>query len=269
MKSAVTISLVPEAVGGPFVFWEGLADGCRRAALLGFDAIEIFPASAAAIDVGLLEKLLRVHNLKLAAVGTGAGWLLHKWSLTHWDTEVRAKARAFVREIMGVAARFGAPAIIGSIQGRIEGEVTRSQALNWLTESLNQLCDAGPSEARLLCEPLNRYETNLLNRLEQGAEVLESAGNRRVKLLADLFHMNIEERSIPDALRACAKYIGHVHFADTNRRAVGFGHTDMVPIFQALRDIGYNGCLSAEILPLPDSEKAARQTIESFRKFAT
>ena len=86
-----------------------------------------------------------------------------------------------------------------------------------------------------------------------------------MKLLCDLFHMNIEEADLAAALRRAGPLVGHVHFADSNRRAIGFGHTDLAPIIAALRDIGYAGYLSAEILPLPDSDAAAAQTIASFR----
>jgi sugar phosphate isomerase/epimerase len=78
---------------------------------------------------------------------------------------------------------------------------------------------------------------------------------------------NIEEVDLALALRAAAPFVGHVHFADSNRRAAGMGHTDFGPIVEALREIGYNGYLSAEVLPLPDPDAAARQTIESFRKY--
>ncbi|HEV3385495.1 MAG TPA: TIM barrel protein, partial [Gemmata sp.] len=62
-------------------------------------------------------------------------------------------------------------------------------------------------------------------------------------------------------------YVGHIHFADSNRKAVGLGHTDFTPIVSALKEIGYEGYLSAEVYPLPDSDSAAKQTIESFRKY--
>ena len=88
---------------------------------------------------------------------------------------------------------------------------------------------------------------------------------QNVRLLCDLFHMAIEEADPAATLRACGPLVGHVHFADSNRRAIGMGHTDIEPIVAALRDIGYKGYLSAEIVPLPDSGAAARKTIESFR----
>jgi len=89
---------------------------------------------------------------------------------------------------------------------------------------------------------------------------------RGVQILADLFHMNIEEADLAAALRVGRGWIGHVHFADSNRQAIGSGHTRLEPIIAALREIGYEGYLSAEIFPLPDALAAARQTIQSFRR---
>jgi len=268
-RSAVTLSLVPEAKGGPFVYCQGLAYGCERAAALGFDAVEIFPPAAAAINQAELAGLLLRHRLTVAAVGTGAGWLIHKWTLTHSDEVVRRLAREFIRTIIETAAAFGAPAIIGSMQGRWEGGVDRAQALAWLAEALEDLsAHAGALGVTLLYEPLNRYETNLFNRLGDTAEWLRTLRTGRVQILADLFHMNIEEADPASALRAAGAMVGHVHFADSNRHAVGFGHTDVAPIVAALREIGYAGYLSAEIVPLPDAETAARQTLAAFRQHA-
>ncbi len=268
MKSAITVSLVPQAMGGPFVFWDGLASAFEQATALGFDAIEIFPPSADAIPREEVRALMQQHRLAVAAVGTGGGWVVNKWHLCHPDAAIRTKAREFIRAIIDVAAEFSAPAIIGSMQGRVEPEVARDQALDWLREALADLDRhaAGVGQT-LLYEPLNRYETNLFNRVAEAATFLDDANLQNVKLLADLFHMNLEESSIPDAFRAAATRIGHVHFADSNRRAIGFGHTDIAPIVQGLRDIGYDGYLSAEILPLPDSQAAAAQTAKAFAHY--
>ena len=266
MNSAVTISLVSEARGGPFVFWDGLADGCEKAAALGFEAVEVFPRSAGELDAGILKQLLSQHRLKLAALGTGAGWVVHKLRLTDPDASVRARARDYVATIVDVAASLSAPAIIGSIQGRVEAGVSREQAMAWLREALEELGSRAQAlGVPLLLEPLNRYETNLINTVGDGVALLQSLKTRNTKLLCDLFHMSIEEVCIAESLRAAGPHVGHVHFADSNRRAVGFGHTDMAPVVQALRDIGYTGYLAAEILPLPDSECAAKQTIAAFR----
>src|SRR5688500_1609361 len=100
MKPAVTISLVPEARGGPFIFWDDLAEGCRKAAELGFEAVEVFPPSAAALNSAALKKILRDHGLKLATLGTGGGWLRQKFTLTAADAQVREKARKFIAEMI-------------------------------------------------------------------------------------------------------------------------------------------------------------------------
>src|SRR5438105_4512749 len=114
MKSAVTISLVPQARGGPFVFWDDLESACRRAAEIGFDGLEIFPPGVQAIAVERVRPLLERYQLKLAAVGTGGGWVLHKLTLASPDASVRAKAMEFVESIVEAAGQLGAPAIIGS-----------------------------------------------------------------------------------------------------------------------------------------------------------
>ncbi|MDP3072511.1 MAG: sugar phosphate isomerase/epimerase family protein [Opitutaceae bacterium] len=267
MRSAITVSLVPEAKAGPFVFQGGLADGCAQAAALGYDAVEIFPPSAAALDAEVLTALLAQHRLRVAAIGTGAGWVVRKLSLTSADATVRRDARAFIAEIVDFAGRFGAPAIIGSMQGRWEGAVSREQALAWLAEALADLgTRAAGHGTTLLYEPLNRYETNLFNRLGDTAAWLRTQQLGPVRILADLFHMNIEEADSAAALREAGDRVGHVHFADSNRRAIGLGQTHVAPIMAALRAIGYGGYLSAEIFPLPDAAAAARQTIAAFRQ---
>jgi sugar phosphate isomerase/epimerase len=266
IKSAVTVSLVAQARGGPFVFWDDLPAACARASELGFDAIEIFAPNAQAVPDEVLRPLLERHQLKLAAVGTGGGWVVHKWTLTHVDPEVRAKARQFIREIIDWGARFGAPAILGSMQGRFEGGVSREQAVAWLTEALNDLGEhAQQRGVPFLYEFLNRYETNLFNRVADSVDLLRTLQTGNVKLLADLFHMNIEEVSIAGALQRGGSHIGHVHFVDSNRRAAGCGHTDFGPVAEALKRIGFDGYVSAEAFAWPDSEKAALATIESFK----
>lgn len=264
MKSAITISLVSEARGGPFVFWD-LPGGCQSAQELGFDAVEIFPPSADAIRELQVPQFLEHHNLKLAAMGTGAGWVKHGLTLTSPDSSIRNQAMAFIRSIIDVAGPLGAPAIIGSMQGRFGEGVTREQALTWLADAMKVLgAHASQYGVPLLYEPLNRYETNVCNTIDEGVNLLKKMRSKSVLLLADLFHMNIEEENIADALKHGGKYIGHVHFVDSNRRAAGCGHLDYAPIMAALRDINYDRYLSAEALSWPDPQTAAKHTIKMF-----
>lgn len=268
IRSAVTISLVEEARGGPFVFTRDLVAGCRKAAALGFDAVEIFPPGPEAIDPNDLRSLLEDNNLALAAVGTGAGWVRHKLHVALPTAEERAQAISYIRSIIDFAGHFGAPAIVGSMQGRSGDGVDPATAWCYLIEALNELGEhAQAYGVPLIYEPLNRYETNMANTVQGGLDLLDSLSTRNVVLLADLFHMNIEEVDVAAAIRAGQGAIGHVHFVDSNRRAAGFGHMDFGPITDALRAIGYQGYASAEALPLPDPDAAAGQTIAAFRRF--
>ena len=104
IQSAVTISLVKEAEGGPFVFWHDLAAGCAKAAELGYDAVEVFAPNADAIPVDELRQLTQQHNLKVAAVGTGGGWVIHKWHLCQPDAASRDNAKNFIRDPLSMRA---------------------------------------------------------------------------------------------------------------------------------------------------------------------
>ena len=263
IKSAITVSLVPALRGGPWVLWDDLSTSCRKAANLGFDAVELFTPSPEADG---LQEALSENNLELAAVGTGAGKVVHGLTLTDPDSSVRASAIKFIRSMIDFGAQYKAPAIIGSMQGMHGGD--RDEALRYLAEGLEILgSHATLKEVKLIYEPLNRYETNLFNRLEDGAEFLDGLTTKGVVLLADLFHMNIEEANIAEALQSAARHVGHVHFADSNRRPIGNGHLDVAPVAKALQDIGYDRYVSAEAFDWPNPDDAALQTISSFRRF--
>ncbi len=267
IRSSVTVSLVPEASGGPFVFQGDLPAACREAKGQGFDAIELFPPGPDAVDSKALRSLLEEHGLSLAAVGTGAGWVKHRLHLTLPNEDERREARAFIASIIDFAGALGAPAIIGSMQGRSGEGVGREMALSYLCEAVDELAErARRHGVPLLVEPLNRYETDMLNTVAQGMDLLGSLSTGNALLLADVFHMNIEEVDIAASIRSGARAIGHLHFVDSNRRPAGSGHVDFGPIAAALRAINYDGYASAEALPYPDSSSAAKATIEAFRR---
>jgi sugar phosphate isomerase/epimerase len=268
IKSAVTIALVPQIKTGPWIFWENLEESMGKAAALGFDGIELFTASGNAISTDVLKKLLGKYKLQLAAVGTGAGKVIHGLTLTDADNTIRKKAIAFVQEMMEFGALFGAPAIIGSMQGNAVQGVSHSQSIGLLAEALHVLDQHATSlGVKLIYEPLNRYETNLMNTLDDAAAFIEQNKFKNIVLLADLFHMNIEEADPAASIQKNRQHIGHVHFADSNRKPVGFGHTAMQPIANALMEYGYDGYVSAEAFPWPDPDRAAAQTIRSFKQF--
>jgi len=263
-STAVTVCLVEQAALGPFVLHGEVEQSFQVAKDSGFDAVELFLPDGQFLTVGNLTGLLDKYGLRLAAVGTGAGWLIHQYSLTSSSANARQAAVQFIKSLIDLGGAFGAPAIIGSMQGRHEpGE--RVVALERLSLGLRELSEYASQawKTRLLYEPLNRYETNLFNRVGDTRLWLESEGLANVQILADLFHMNIEEVSLVEALRDNWERVGHIHWADSNRSAMGMGHTDFALVLKLLRDLSYKGFISAEVFPFPTGPVAAQQTIKS------
>src|SRR3954452_10088746 len=113
IQPSITVSLVPEARGGPFVFWDDLPAACRKAKALGFEGVEIFPRDPRELDIEGVRALLSDHGLTLAAMGTGAGWVVRRLTLTQPDAADRARASEFIGTVIDAAGSLGAPAIIG------------------------------------------------------------------------------------------------------------------------------------------------------------
>jgi sugar phosphate isomerase/epimerase len=264
MKSSATISLV-KSLTGAWLFHDDLATSIPMAKQIGFDAVEIFPASADDINAELLHRLLDENNIQLSAIATGAGKVLHNLTLTSPDETIRTKAIDFVKKIIDLGASFKSPAIIGSMQGDI-GKNSRQGTLSQFARTLNELGRyAADRNVELLFEPLNHHSTDVANTLADGVEIIKETGADNVKLLADFFHMDTEEKNIAESIKQAAEFIGYVHFVDSDRKPAGAGHIDLKSAVDALKYIGYDGFLSAEALPLPDSQAAAEQTIKTFR----
>ncbi|MGD1979855.1 MAG: sugar phosphate isomerase/epimerase family protein, partial [Akkermansiaceae bacterium] len=208
MKSAITLCQVPEAAAGPFVFHQALAEGFADAKRHGYDAVELFFPGPDFISVEEVEALAAKHGLEIAAVGTGAGMVKHGLSLTDPDPAKREAALEFIVKMIELGGQLGAPAILGSMQGKWGGEVSREQALGWLADALKIAGQAAAKyDVSFIYEPLNRYETNLINELTEGARYIEKHQLENIVLLADLFHMNIEESDVAEAIQAAGKHV--------------------------------------------------------------
>ena len=135
-----------------------------------------------------------------------------------------------------------------------------------LLEALEELGEhADKQGALVLLEPLNRYEDHMLNRLDQALELSRNVGRDSVKVMGDLFHMNIEEDDPGESIRRAQGYLAHVHLADSNRAHPGAGHTDFVPIFGALHDIEFDGYLAMECAVRGGAKTVLPQVVRSMR----
>ena len=134
-------------------------------------------------------------------------------------------------------------------------------------EAFRTLAAAAADEGvGLLLEPINRYETRFFNTVDSAAEFVAAEKLPNVKVLADTFHMNIEEVDITETVRTHLDQIGYIHVADSNRRFPGAGHVDFVSLLTCLKTHNYNGVVGVEILPLPTALEAAVQSIQTLRR---
>ncbi len=121
----------------------------------------------------------------------------------------------------------------------------------------------------VLWEPLNRYEQWWFNRLENGAELCDRVGSEGCRIMADFFHMSIEEDTIPGALEQyAADYVSHIHLADSNRATPGHGHTDFGAAFTVLEQMGWEGYMALECSTRGDHEQDLRRAARLLREQA-
>jgi sugar phosphate isomerase/epimerase len=245
-----------------------LADNVARIAGWGYDGVELAIRDPGLVDGDQLLRIVTAHGLEIPAIGTGQAWGEEGLSYTDPGTAVRRAAVERTVAHLPFAARTGAVVIIGLLRGVVRPEVTHAQAMDWLVGALRECCaEAGHAGVRLALEPINRYETGLINRVDEGLDLLEQVGADNMGLLLDTFHMNIEEPSIEKSIRACGDRTFHLHVADSNRWYPGAGHLNFGSILDALRATGYQGMVSGEFLPMPDAATAAQKSIEFLRRF--
>lgn len=266
MKLSIVLSTQPAQFQAA-TFKGDLAENLARIASYGYDGVELAIRDPKLVDLESLERLVSRYKLRVPAIGTGQAWGEEGLSFTDPEPTIRRRAIERIKSHIPIAARFGAVIIIGLIRGIVRPGVDERQAMEWLISALRECCQAAsPYGLRLALEPINRYETSLINNAAQGLELIEQVGVMNFGLLLDTFHMNIEEANIEASIQACRMKIAHFHVADSNRWYPGAGHLDFHSILRALAETGYPGWISGEFLPKPDAGIAAQQSIALLRQ---
>ena len=265
-KTSMAISPTP-AVFAPLLFAGDWPSALEAAVDLGYDAIEISVRDPADPAVVACDEGLRQLGLQLSAIATGQSFYSDGWSPTSTDPEVRALLDERMYRIIDLASPWDAMVVIGGVRGTLSGS-DRHQAGQYeqAVDAVGRYADYGIANGvSLVVEPINRYETNYINSIEEAMRFIGEVGRSNVGILADTFHMNIEEANLAESLRSAGYHIRHVQFTDSNRLAAGRGHIDFHELAAVLRESGYRGYLSTETLPQPDSRTAAKQAIDYFR----
>lgn len=235
----------------------------RKAKEMGYHAIEIHVPEVDLIDIPALRQEMERTGMEISTLGTGT--IYGKYGLHLCDENLENQERIFsmVCRFIDCAAQLSARVTIGSIKGSIRPDQDREKHLDIFARALRRIDDyAAEKGVIVLLEATNRYENNVLNNAGELANMIRSNGLKSTLALLDVFHMNIEEKNGAAALEEAADVLGHIHFADNNRRYPGAGCYDFNALRDVIRRIGYDGVLSVECLPWPDGDEAARQACD-------
>jgi sugar phosphate isomerase/epimerase len=258
----------PDVAYGPLALLSGtFEEKAAKAANLGYDGIELMVRDPVGLDWPQLKSTLDAVGLEVPQVVTGELFGADGLCLVTGDEDLRRRAEARTRSVIDLAEYLGAMVNIGRLRGQLKflGDVYDpwATAVERLRGVISYAADKG---VKITMEPINRYETDFIFSAADGMRLVEDLGYDNFGLMLDLFHMNIEDVCIEEGLRQAGDRLWHVHIADSNRRYPGSGHLDFDSIFVTLEEMGYQGYISAEMLPLPDPDTAARKTIHFLRK---
>jgi sugar phosphate isomerase/epimerase len=242
-------------------WWQGqyvvpgdtLADRLRTLEELGYELIQLERGTFAR-EHGHVKAAIAGSSIRIAVAGVGGP------SLAAATPEERAEAVRCLRRGLELAAEHGA---IGAPLARAHtlpdlsplwsaNELARALVVDGLRR-VQPLCrDLGVC---VLVEPLNRYEGSFIQTLAEAAALCDEVGGGTLKILADFYHMQLEESDVEAAVVAAGPHIGFVHVADSNRCEPGTGHADFRPLFRGLKRIGYDGYVSLECRVLADDKR--------------
>lgn len=233
---------------------------------LRFDGIEISVADPEEIPLAKVQDLASEFQVKISAIATGGAAVRDGLIFSSSDESIRQAAIQRIKNHIEFASHFDAVVVVGLIKGWVDGDY--SQFKDYITQCLRE-CNkyAGEKGVDIALEPINRFQEDFLHSILDCKDYLDKVQLSNVKMMIDSFHMNIEEADMWESIRKAKDYIIHVHYSDNNRLAPGMGHFDFPKMTKVLKEIDYKGYISAEILPVPDSYTAAKQTIDSIRSY--
>jgi len=253
---------------------EPIEDTIKRLSRLGYDGIQIM-GEPRKYDWKHVRQLLDDNNLKCFG---SVSIMIAGRDLIHQDVYYREMSVRYVNECLDMVAALGGNmfTLVPNEVGRVTPRATPEQEWEWAVEGVRQCArHAAQYGIRIGLEPLNRFETNFLNRHDQALRLMEDVGEPNVGVALDAFHINIEEADPYQAILNTGKHLVDFHVADNNRRPPGEGALDWAKLIQTLKDAGYpNGPLTVEFVvpfdrsPLAEKdEDAGTEASEAELKF--
>jgi len=241
---------------------EDMEISLKRLKKFGYDGVEL-AGEPDKLDLPSIQQLLNKYDLRCTSI---CGIYTPDRDLSSVNPEIRQKAIQYVKDCVDMAKKLEAPVVIvvPTPVGKNGPESDRQEEWENAVRSLKEAGEyAVTQNIYLAIEALNRFETYLVNNLDTAKKLAQEVNVTNVCIMADLFHMNIEERDHTKALRNIAPYLAHVHIADNTREAAGLGQTDFVKVMRTLIEIGYRGNITMEFMPPVSNPYLAAQKNET------
>jgi sugar phosphate isomerase/epimerase len=222
--------------------------GIARLAKFGYEGVE-FVGEPSEQDPRHVTEQLKRNNVVASSI---ISIFTPGRDIVSTDEGIRKNAIDYVKGNVDYASALGADVVTFTPTAcmKIAAETDIGQEWAWAVEAAESVSRyASDHGVTIAVEPWNRYETYLINRVNKAADFVDEVGLPNIGVMADTFHMSIEEQNIAEAIRHLGHRLVHVHLADSNRAAPGYGHTDFTPIIQAIADLDYDGWISYELLP--------------------
>ena len=215
------------------------------------------------LDWNFIKKEAEKNNLSIVLVCTGEIFGQLGLSYTDPKEEKRKEAIRRTKEIIDFASYLGANINIGRIRGQYCKELSKEETYNYAVKAFQELADyAMTKNVDIALETVTIMQTNFINTLEEGADIVNVVNRPNFKLMMDIFHLNLEEKDVIEAIKKYSPYNIHVHLADNNRRYPGHCGLDFEKILKAFKECEYDGNFCTEIFQIPNQEEAAKGAIE-------
>ncbi len=231
-------------------------------ASLGYTGVELMTLNPSELDWNFVKNEAEKNGLKVVLVCTGEIWGQLGLSYTDPEARIRAEAVRKSKEIIDFAAFLDANINIGRIRGQYCSELTRTQTEDYAIAAFRELADyAAPKNVQIALESVTIMQTDFINTLAEAADMVDRVDRPNFRLMMDVFHLNLEEKDITEAIRKYSPYNIHVHLADNNRRYPGHCGLDFEKIISTFRECRYNGAFCTEIFQIPNMKDAAQNAI--------
>jgi sugar phosphate isomerase/epimerase len=226
---------------------------------IGYDGVEFMTLDPKRLDWPRIKKLAADYGLKVVLVCTGEVFGQLQLSFMNPEARVRQEARQRVKEIIDFAGFLGAKVNIGRVRGQYREGEPREKSYGWAVEAFQDISDyAAPQGVAIALETVTLMQTNFINTLQEAVQAIKDTNRDNFRLMMDVFHLNLEEKNLLEAIKTYQPYNIHVHLADNNRRYPGQCGLDFRRIIRTFHDTGYDDAFCTEIFQLPDQETAAK-----------